>query len=177
MDFMYLKEGMRKIMNKSKINIEMLQAYKNIINIELFNQIISFIIETANVDCNNFINKLRLKNIWFKRIENNNIQEEYGFKYFGELLERYEQRIGTNIKDIRAISLALAYSKELITDDMIIGTQLIDFINKIKKISTKDIYLKAALYLYDENKYYNLFEDIVFQDFTRRYCFCIISFL
>ena len=96
-------------MNKSKIKIEMLQAYKKIINIELFNKIVSFIIETTNINCNNFIQKLKQKNIWFEKTENSNIQEEYGFKYFGELLERYEQRIGTDIKDIRAISLALSY--------------------------------------------------------------------
>ena len=134
MDFMYIKKGMKKIMNKSKINIEMMQAYKNIINIELFNMLVSFIIETTKIDCNDFINKLKHKNIWFKKISNNNIQEKYGFKYLGELLERYEQRIGTDIKDIRAISLALAYSKEFITDDMITGTQLVDFIKRIKNL-------------------------------------------
>ena len=154
-------------MNKSKIKIKMLQAYKKIINIELFNKIVSFIIETTNDDCNDFIYKLKLKNIWFERILNNNIQEEYGFKYFGELLERYEQRIGTDIKDIRAISLALGYSKEIIKPEMIIGTQLVDFIKRIKNLSQNDMYLKSALYLYDKNKYANLFEDIVFQDFTK----------
>ena len=152
-------------MNRSKINLKMYEAYAKIINIKLFNDIVSFIVETTNIDCNGFINKLKLKNIWFERTVNNNIQEEYGFKYFGELLERYEQRIGTDIKDIRAIALSLGYSKELITDEMITGTQLVDFINKIKRLSENDMYLKAALYLYDENKYYNLFEEVATQRF------------
>lgn len=154
-------------MNCNKINLKMYEAYEKALNIKLFNNIVSFIIETTSVNCNSFINNLKLKNIWFERSINNNIQEEYGFKYFGELLERYEQRMGTDIKDIRAIALALGYSRELITNDMIIGTQLIDFINKIKRLSENDMYLKAALYLYDENKYYSLFEEIAFQKFNK----------
>lgn len=153
-------------MNRNKINLKMFESYENIINIKLFNEIVSFIIETTNVNCNGFINNLKNRNIWFERTLNNNIQEDYGFKYFGELLERYEQRIGTDIKDIRAIALGLGYSREIITDDMIIGTQLVDFINKIKRLSENDMYLKAALYLYDENRYYNLFEEIALQKFN-----------
>lgn len=153
-------------MNRNKINLKMFESYENIINVKLFNEIVSFIIETTSNDCNGFIRQLKDKNIWFERTVNNNIQEEYGFKYFGELLERYEQRIGTDIKDVRAIALSLGYSRELITNDMITGTQLVDFINKIKRLSENDMYLKAALYLYDENKYYNLFEEIALQKFS-----------
>lgn len=153
-------------MNRNKINLKMFESYENIINIKLFNEIVSFIIETTNVNCNGFINNLKNRNIWFERTLNNNIQEDYGFRYFGELLERYEQRIGTDIKDIRAIALGLGYSREIITGDMIIGTQLVDFINKIKRLSENDMYLKAALYLYDENRYYNLFEEIALQKFN-----------
>lgn len=153
-------------MKCNKINLKMFKSYENIINVKLFNEIISFIIETTNVECNGFINNLKNKSIWFERTINNNIQEDYGFKYFGELLERYEQRIGTDIKDIRAIALSLGYSREIITDEMIIGTQLVNFINKIKRLSENDIYLKAALYLYDTNRYYNLFEEIELQQFN-----------
>lgn len=152
-------------MNSKKINLKKYEAYEKVINIKLFNDIVSFIMETTSIDCNDFVNKLKLKNIWFERTMIKNIQEEYKFKYFGELLERYEQRIGTDIKDIRAIALSLGYSRELITNDMIIGTQVVDFINKIKRLSENDIYLKAALYLYDENRYYHLFEELVNQTF------------
>lgn len=152
-------------MNSKKINLKKYEAYEKIVNIKLFNDIVSFIMETTSFDCNDFVNKLKSKNIWFERTMNKNIQEEYKFKYFGELLERYEQRIGTDIKDIRAIALSLGYSREIITNDMITGTQLVDFINKIKRLSENDIYLKAALYLYDENKNYNLFEELATQTF------------
>ncbi len=154
-------------MNNSKIKVKEYEAFEKEINIKLFNDIVSLIMETTNVDYNSTLNELKQKHIWFQRTINNTIQEEYGFKYFGELLERYEQRIGTNIKDIRAIALALAYSKSLITKEMITGTQLVDFINKVKRMSEKDIYLKGALYLYDQNKYYNLFEEIIHQELNK----------
>ena len=32
------------------------------------------------------------------------------------------------------------------------GTQLIDFLNRIKSVAEKDIYIKGALYLYDSKK-------------------------
>ena len=78
----------------------------------------------------------------------------------GELLERYEEKIGTNIEDIRAITLALAYSKELIIQQMIIGNQEINFIKNIEKMAKNDIYLKAALYLYDNKKYYGMLQEL-----------------
>ena len=104
-------------MNLTKINLKKYKNYEKLINIKLFNNIVSFIIETTNIDCGNFIKRMQQKNIWFERAINKNIQEDYGFKYFGELLERFEERVGTDIKDIRAIALSLAYSKELITKE------------------------------------------------------------
>lgn len=166
MDTMYLKKG-KDNMDYKKINLKKFKAYENIINIELFNEMVSFTIKTTNINSVSFINKLKNESIWFIQTNGNLIQEKYGFRYLGEILERYEQRIGTDIKDVRAIALALAYSREIITNEMIIGTQLIDFINKIKRLSKKDMYLKAALYLYDKNKYYTLFEEVVKQKFTK----------
>ena len=63
--------------------------------------------------------------------------------------------------------------KNLITENMVVGTQLVDFINKIKQIANNDLYLKGALFLYDRNKFeqysielldkeYKDTEDIVF---------------
>jgi len=43
--------------------------------------------------------------------------------------------------------LALGYAKELVTNNMIVGTQLVDFITKIKSMAEDDLYLKGSLYL------------------------------
>ena len=128
------------------------EVYKEKINIDLFNKIIAFI-NSTNSAKRNIYSEISKKCIWNKSSYDLAIKEEYKFQYFGELLERYEERIGKDIKDIRAIAIALGYAKNFIDNNMIVGTQLIDFINKIKKIAPNDIYLKAALYLYDSENF------------------------
>ena len=132
------------------------EVYDNNVNIDLFNNIVNFIIFTTPLDKNELLYTLEKNHIWFKRILNYNIP----FKYLGELLERYKEKIGTDIKDIRAIALALAYTKDIITEQMIVGNQQINFIKDIEKLVVNDIYLKAALYLYDNQKYYNYFSEL-----------------
>lgn len=130
------------------------QIYENKINIFLFNKIVSFIAETTNSkEKSAVLSSIDKYCIWFEKIDISNIQEELKFEYLGELLERFEERVGSDIKDLRAISLALGYCKPLIESNMIVGTQLIDYINKIKELTENDIYLKGALYLYDNQKY------------------------
>ena len=149
-----------------KINFIENEAFDKIINIELFNSIINFIVNTTDIDSHDFLKNIKEKNIWFKNECDISIQNRYEIEYFGELLERYEQKIGNDIKDIRAIALSLAYAKDLITENMITGTQLVDFIIKIKELAEKDIYLKGALFLYDNNKYLQYSEDLLNMDYT-----------
>lgn len=153
-------------MKINEIEIIEYEAFEKIININLFNKLVSFIMESTNIENLIILNRLKREHIWFKIIPNNDIQTEYNFRYLGELLERYEERENVTIKEIRAIALAIAYTKDLINKDMIIGTQLTDFINKIYDISNDDIYLKGALYVYDKDKYENLFEELVSQNFN-----------
>ena len=80
------------------------------------------------------------------------MQKDFQVKYLGELLERYEEKIGDNINDIRAIALALGFTAESITNNMIVGNQLVNFITKINTMAKDDIYLQGALYLYNNKK-------------------------
>ena len=90
--------------------------------------------------------------MWFNPADSLNIQNKYGFKYFGELLERHEDKIGAEVCHLRAIALALAFTRELVTDDMFVGNQRINFIRKIERLSKDDTYLKGALYLLYERE-------------------------
>lgn len=155
-------------MKNTKIDYIEYEIYENVINISLFNKIISFIDETTNKSGKeNILLDIEKNCIWFDKVNSIDIQEEYKFEYFGELLERYEERLGNDIKDIRAISLALGYAKDLIEDNMIIGTQLVDFLNKIKNLAENDKYLQGALYLYDNNKYSNYAEGFINNEDTK----------
>jgi len=152
----------------NKIKFVECEIYEKYINIQLYNNIVSFIAETTNNrDKKDILSKIKKKCIWFEVIESPDIQEYYQFEYLGELLERFEERMGKNIKDIRAIALAVGYAKELIEDNMIIGTQMIDFINRVKKLSLNDIYLQGALYLYDNKKYNDYGEHLLHNNYCK----------
>ena len=149
-------------MENKRIDCSQYEIYEDIINIPLFNKIVAFIYETTNKsNRESTLLDIEKKCIWFNKTNNANIQEEYKFEYLGELLERYEERASSDIKDIRAIALAISYSKDLIEDNMIIGTQLVNFINKIKNLSENDKYLQGALYLYDNSKYHSYVEKFI----------------
>jgi len=76
------------------------KVYEKIFNIELFNSIVTFVMFTTDKDKNKLLRFLEENHIWFKAKYKNNVIEKYQFKYLGELLERYEEKIGTNIEDI-----------------------------------------------------------------------------
>lgn len=153
-------------MNVEKLEKIEYASYDKKINITLFNKILYFIINTSrNKEKEKIFNDIEKKCIWTNKGKIS-IQEEYKFQYFGELLERYEERIGNDIKDIRAIALALGYAGKLIEENMIIGTQLVDFLSKIKNLAENDIYLKGALYLYDSKRYYMYAEEFMNKNYT-----------
>ncbi|MBP3254925.1 MAG: hypothetical protein J6M60_00325 [Clostridia bacterium] len=128
--------------------------YDKYINLELFNGIIAFIVNTrANSKTSDILKEIEKRCIWIDKSYDASIVEKYEFKYFGELLERYEERIGGDIRDIRAIALAVGYASDLIENNMITGLQLINFLTKIEEQANNDIYLNGALYLYNSQKY------------------------
>ena len=158
-------------MPKETIQYPGLGAYQEQVNIGLFNDIIAFVMATTAAETTPVNRKLTEKHLWYSESGSENIQDRYGFRYFGELLERYEDKAGSDIKDIRAIALAMAYTKGLITDDMIVGHQKTNFIRKITNISEEnnDLYLKAALYLLrkDETDASGLLDELTQTIYTR----------
>jgi len=144
-------------------------AYQEYVNIELFNDIIAFVMATAAADKTPLKKSLGEKHLWYAQSDSGNIQERYGFRYFGELLERFEDKAGSDKKNIRAIALAMAYAKDLLTDDMFVGNQKHNFISKITQLSPDDIYLKGALYLLkkDESGAGGLLDELTQTNYAR----------
>lgn len=148
-----------------KINFIENEALDKKFNTKLFNEIVNFVITTTDIDSYNAINQISEKFVWFKKEVEDNIQDKYEIEYLGELLERFEEKIGANIENLRAIAIAIGCIKDLINGNMIIGTQLIDFIAKIKEKAENDIYLKGALLLYDKNKFETYINELIKIDY------------
>ena len=127
-------------------------AFNGKVNINLFNEIVHFTAGTTT-DAQRYksLGHLTSTHLWYTTPKGGGIQEKYGFRYFGELLERYEERFGSDIADIRAITLALAYSKSMHTDEMFVGSQKKDFLRRVTTLSESDIYLKGALFLLNQD--------------------------
>lgn len=138
--------------NETTSSYQGLQFYHNQVNIGLYNDVIAFVMDTTAADTMQVHEKLTSKHLWFREYYNYDIQERYGFRYFGELLERFEDKVGSDIRDMRAIALAMGDTKDLFTDDMFVGDQKKNFIKKIIRTSAGDIYLKSAMYLLNKDE-------------------------
>ena len=139
-------------MDKNEIEFIENEAFEKKVNIELCNKLINYIIKISDNDYRSTLKNISDKCIWCKSLNNVDMQKDFQVKYLGELLERYEEKIGDNINDIRAIALALGFTAESITNNMIVGNQLVNFITKINTMAKDDIYLQGALYLYNNKK-------------------------
>lgn len=139
-------------MDKNEIEFIENEAFEKKVNIELCNKLINYIIKISDNEYRSTLKNISDKCIWFKSLNNVDMQKDFQVKYLGELLERYEEKIGDNINDIRAIALALGFTTESITTNMIVGNQLVNFITKINTMAKDDIYLQGALYLYNNKK-------------------------
>lgn len=139
-------------MDKNEIEFIENEAFEKKVNIELCNKLINYIIKISDNNYRSTLKNISDKCIWFKSLNNVDMQKDFQVKYLGELLERYEEKIGDNINDIRAIALALGFTAESITNNMIVGNQLVNFITKINTMAKDDIYLQGALYLYNNKK-------------------------
>ena len=128
-----------------------MQALSQKINLELFNNLLSYILETAQASNEQRMGVSRSCLLSSSSYDPGAVQQQTGFLYLGELLERYEERYGMPVMDLRAIALALAYAADHLMDNMFVGCQKDDFLEKVKAAATNDIFLSGALYMLDED--------------------------
>lgn len=166
-----------------------LHAYEEQINIQLLNDIMQFVIGTVDTPSTR-IYTLRDRCIFpIYPSGKDALQQNYGFLYLGELLERYEERFGQSDADFRAIALALGYLKDVVTEDMFVGAQRINFLRQLeRRASNDDFYLSGALCMLNEGqrnavspyqkmmeRQYNKLEELIFAlsiapDFEKAFC-------
>lgn len=124
-----------------------MNAYEGQINLKLLGSIVSFTAQAANATPAQK-NEIRRRCIFSDYPADPNVmQEEYGFLYLGELLERYEERFGMTPQDRRTIALALGYTTSIATDGMFVGSQRADFIQSVQR-NARAISTSPAPYTY-----------------------------
>ena len=98
------------------------------------------------------------------------IEDTYGFKYPGEVLERLEEKTEVTIRQIRALGLALGITTPLWEENMFVGTQLVSFLSKLKGKGVpeqKDPYILGIRYLVEEKRKKELYESFISYPFER----------
>ena len=129
------------------MNYREFSFFEDKINITLLNDLIRFVCDTVKLSGGHLQALRRRCMLMTFDTTANAFQEKYGFLYLGELLERYEERHGMTLPDLRAIALALGYTKELVTEDMFVGDQYSSFVQQVQNQAENDIYLQGALAL------------------------------
>lgn len=128
--------------------IPMYEVYQKIINLNLYHAFIKLVLQTSlDQNVTEEYEKIYAKQIWHPEIDVSNYFESYNLRYPGEVLERFEEKLGSDIQNVRALALALGHSRQLQTNTMFVGNQRNHFIKKIKQISNGDLYLQGAILL------------------------------
>lgn len=124
-----------------------MQIFENIINLQLLWQMKEMIINLTNKQCYE-----NWTSLFGESEPHLTMEKMYGFRYPGEVLERYREKCGDTQKNLRALAIALSEMKDVLEDNMFIGTQKTTFINQIRRQADKDIYLRGALCLLTNRK-------------------------
>lgn len=117
------------------------QAYEEIVNLHLLWQMKDLIkrISTKNAQ---YVTWMTL----FRDDEpKQGMEEAYQLRYPGEVLERYWDKCGDSIENMRALAIALAERCETLEDGMFVGNQKVVFMNRVRALASEDIFLKGAL--------------------------------
>lgn len=87
------------------------------------------------------------------------LEQTYGLRYPGEVLERLGEKIKLEKKQIRALGLALAQTGALQEDSMFVGGQRDSFWKKLLGYADKgDLYLMASRYLVEDGSKRELYQ-------------------
>ena len=127
------------------------RAYAGSFNIDLFNAAAQLAITTTEApkqvkEVQHRLNRLP----WYERGDASAYFEPQGIRYFGELLERYGEKMGDDIANTRAIALAMGWCAPLLTENMFVAKQRQGFMKKLSA-NTDDLYVTVARYLLAED--------------------------
>ena len=99
-------------------------AYEEQFNVRLFNTAVRLATETTEAHKENPALLQKLAHLpWYQRVSGMDYFESREIRYFGELLERYGEKLGDDIANTRAVALAMAWTAPILTPNMFVGRQ------------------------------------------------------
>ena len=129
-------------------------AYQEVIDLTLYHAFAELVVQTAqDGEARILYRQLEARQIWQEDQNVSSYFEAYSLRYPGEVLERFEEKLGTDIRILRALALALGYTRRCQADTMFVGNQRNDFIQKLRRTAGTDVYLQGALYLLETDAF------------------------
>lgn len=123
-------------------------AYQKVIDLTLYHAFAELIVQMAQDDEERILYRQQeVRQIWQRDQNVSGYFETYSLRYPGEVLERFEEKLGTDMRILRALALALGCTRQCQADTMFVGNQRNDFIQKLRRTARTDVYLQGALYL------------------------------
>ena len=123
-------------------------VYQNAIDLTLYHAFAELVVETSQDDkARTTYRQICAEQIWQPESDTSTYFEQYGLRYPGEVLERFEEKLGNNLRTFRALALALGYTRSIQSENMFVGSQYRNFIQQLRNRAQKDVYLSGALYL------------------------------
>lgn len=138
-------------MEKEADNVNM-KIYEEVFDFKLVRQMRRLIFEVCDrKDKTSLYNERKQYSLLWIEEETEGMEDAYGLRYPGEVLERYAEKIGDSAKVIRSLALAMAEMKPFLVQGMFIGNQYGVFMKKIWNMSANDLYLHGACYILEES--------------------------
>lgn len=123
-------------------------AYQSAIDLTLYHAFAELVTETSqNDEARAIYRQIRAEQIWQPESDTSTYFEQHSLRYPGEVLERFEEKLGNDLRTIRALALALGYTRSIQSETMFVGSQYRNFIQQLRNTAQRDVYLSGALYL------------------------------
>ena len=150
--------------------IPVYRVYQRAIDLELYHSFAELVVQTSQDDtARRTYRQTRAMQIWQVETDVSGYFEPYHLRYPGEVLERFEEKLGNDVRVLRALALALGNTCAIQSDNMFVGNQRGAFLQKLRRSAGEDVYLQGALYLLetDAAQRHALLEKLAERECTR----------
>lgn len=104
--------------------IPVYRVYQRAIDLELYHAFAELVVQTSQDDtARRTYRQTRAMQIWQVETDVSGYFEPYHLRYPGEVLERFEEKLGNDVRVLRALALALGNTCAIQSDNMFVGNQ------------------------------------------------------
>lgn len=136
--------------------------YEQVLDVELYCQMVDLIFRLSEEPQKKKLYEMLEQKALFLRKPDQELEDVYGLRYPGEVLERLGEKMTVTERQIRALGLALAVTAKVQNDGMFIGRQKPSFWKRMKDTLKKsDLYWLGIQYLMEDNRQRELYEKLL----------------